>query len=144
MSLLERLAKIETQVDALVQSVQELKEKLDVMTPDVVSALDSTKSAHHRIDEFKRQARCLLDDRHEYNACWHLCECLDLGTREVMRMRDYTINTDMIVGAGLVIALLLSIGMGGSWELQTSLASGLTGYLGRSAVDQINRKEDVK
>lgn len=54
MSLLERLAKIETQVDALVQSVQELKEKLDVMTPDVVSALDSTKSAHHRIDEFKR------------------------------------------------------------------------------------------
>lgn len=50
----------------------------------------------------------------------------------------------MIVGAGLVIALLLSIDMGGSWELQTSLASGLTGYLGRSAVEQINRKEDVK
>lgn len=59
-------------------------------------------------------------------------------------MRDYTINTDTIVGAGLVIALLLSIGMGGNWELQTSLASGLTGYLGRSAVDQINRKGDVK
>ncbi len=61
-----------------------------------------------------------------------------------MRMRTYTISTDMIVGAGLVIALLLSIDMGGSWELQTSLASGLTGYLGRSAVEQINRKEDVK
>ena len=60
-------------------------------------------------------------------------------------MRAYTISTDMIVGAGLVIALLLSIGMGGSWELQTSLASGLTGYLGRSAVEQINnRKEDAK
>lgn len=60
-------------------------------------------------------------------------------------MRDYTINTDMIVGAGLVIALLLSIGMGGSWELQNSLASGLTGYLGRSAVERINdRKDDLK
>lgn len=54
MNLLERLTKIETQVDALVASVQELKEKVDVITPDVVSALDSTKSAHHRIDEFKR------------------------------------------------------------------------------------------
>lgn len=59
-------------------------------------------------------------------------------------MRAYTISTDMIVGAGLVIALLLSIGIGGNWELQTSLASGLTGYLGRSAVEQINRKDDVK
>lgn len=59
-------------------------------------------------------------------------------------MRTYTVSTDMIVGAGLVIALLLSIGMGGSWELQTSLASGLTGYLGRSAVERINGKEDVK
>lgn len=59
-------------------------------------------------------------------------------------MRMYTISTDMIVGAGLIIALLLSIGMGGSWELQTSLASGLTGYLGRSAVDQINRKDEAK
>ena len=59
-------------------------------------------------------------------------------------MRTYAISTDMIVGAGLVIALLLSIGMGGSWELQTSLASGLTGYLGRSAVEQINRKDDLR
>lgn len=68
-----------------------------------------------------------------------------MGAGEVMRMHDYTINTDMIVGAGLVIALLLSIGMGGSWELQTSLASGLTGYLGRSAVERINeRKDDLK
>ena len=58
-------------------------------------------------------------------------------------MRAYTISTDMIVGAGLIIALVLSIGMGGSWELQTSLASGLTGYLGRSTVDQI-RKDDAK
>ena len=61
-----------------------------------------------------------------------------------MWMRGYTINTDMIVGAGLIIALLMSIGMGGSWELQTSLASGLTGYLGRSAVDRFDRKDDLK
>ena len=54
MNILERLAKIETQVDALITSVQELKEKIDAMTPDVVSALDSTKSAHHRIDDFKK------------------------------------------------------------------------------------------
>lgn len=54
MNLLERLTKIETQVEALVASVQELKEKIDVLTPDVVSAIDSSKSAHHRIDEFKK------------------------------------------------------------------------------------------
>ena len=54
MDILERLAKIETQVDMLVMSMQELKEKIDVITPDVVSAIDSTKSAHHRIDEFKK------------------------------------------------------------------------------------------
>lgn len=59
-------------------------------------------------------------------------------------MRTYAISTDMIVGTGLIIALLLSISMGGSWELQTSLASGLTGYLGRSAVDQISRKDELK
>lgn len=59
-------------------------------------------------------------------------------------MRTYMISTDMIVGTGLIIALLLSIGMGGSWELQTSLASGLTGYLGRSAVDRFDRKDDLK
>lgn len=45
MNILERLTKIETQIDSLVNSVQELKEKIDVMTPDVVSALDSTVSA---------------------------------------------------------------------------------------------------
>lgn len=54
------------------------------------------------------------------------------------------VTTDMIVGTGLVIALLAAILLDGSQELQTSIASGLTGYLGRSAVDQINRKEDVK
>lgn len=35
MNILERLTKIETQIDSLVNSVQELKEKIDIMTPDV-------------------------------------------------------------------------------------------------------------
>ncbi len=41
------------------------------------------------------------------------------------------IQTDLIVGAGLVIALLASIFTGGSVELQTTIGSGLIGYLGR-------------
>lgn len=41
------------------------------------------------------------------------------------------LSTDLIVGAGLVIALLASIFMGSSNELQTALGSGLIGYLGR-------------
>ena len=54
MNILERLTKIETQVETLVTAVQEIKEKIEILTPDVVSALESTRSAHHRIDEFKR------------------------------------------------------------------------------------------
>lgn len=49
------------------------------------------------------------------------------------------ITTDMIVGAGLVVALLAAIFCGGSAELQTTLGSGLIGYLGRTAIDM--RKE---
>lgn len=45
------------------------------------------------------------------------------------------ISTDMIVGTGLVAALLAAIFCGGSTELQTTLASGLIGYLGRTAID---------
>lgn len=45
-------------------------------------------------------------------------------------------TTDTIVGAGLVTALILSIFAGGSTELQTTLASGLVGFLGRSALEQ--------
>lgn len=44
-------------------------------------------------------------------------------------------TTDMIVGTGLVAALLASIFLGGSTELQTTLGSGLIGYLGRTAID---------
>lgn len=50
-------------------------------------------------------------------------------------MRSYTISTDMIVGAGLVMALLAAIFCGGSTELQTTLGSGLIGYLGRTAIE---------
>ena len=56
-----------------------------------------------------------------------------------MRMH---VTTDMIVGTGLVIALLAAIFCGGSTELQTTLGSGLIGYLGRTAIE--NRKDDVK
>lgn len=52
------------------------------------------------------------------------------------------VTTDMIVGTGLVIALLAAILFGGSTELQTTLGSGLIGYLGRTAIE--GRKEDVK
>ena len=51
------------------------------------------------------------------------------------------ISTDLVVGAGLVLALILSILYGGSSELQTTLGSGLIGYLGRTAVE---RKGDSK
>ena len=46
------------------------------------------------------------------------------------------ITTDVIVGAGLVTALILSSFTGGSTELQTTLASGLVGFLGRSALER--------
>lgn len=45
------------------------------------------------------------------------------------------ITTDMIVGTGLVIALLAAILIDGSTELQTTIGSGLIGYLGRTAIE---------
>ena len=50
------------------------------------------------------------------------------------------LQTDLIVGAGLVIALLASIFTGGSVELQTTIGSGLIGYLGR-VVQEHREKE---
>ena len=46
------------------------------------------------------------------------------------------ITPDLIVAAGLVVALVLSIVLGGDTTLQTNIAAGLTGYLGRSIVDR--------
>lgn len=43
---------------------------------------------------------------------------------------------DIIVAGGLVVALVLSIVLGGDTTLQTNIAAGLTGYLGRSIVDR--------
>ena len=62
-----------------------------------------------------------------------------MGAREVMRMH---VTTDMIVGTGLVIALLAAILFDGSAELQTTIGSGLIGYLGRTAIE--GRKDDTK
>jgi hypothetical protein len=45
------------------------------------------------------------------------------------------ITTDLIVGTGLVIALIVSIFCGAGSELQTTLGSGLIGYLGRTAME---------
>lgn len=45
------------------------------------------------------------------------------------------LNTDTIVGAGLVIALIASIFAGAGSELQTTLGSGLIGYIGRTTVE---------
>lgn len=52
------------------------------------------------------------------------------------------ITTDLIVGCGLVVALVLSIVLGGATELQTTLASGLIGYLGRVGMEHITRGAD--
>lgn len=48
------------------------------------------------------------------------------------------ITTDIIVGTGLVLALLISIICGVSSDLQTTLGSGLIGYLGRTAMEHSN------
>ena len=49
------------------------------------------------------------------------------------------ITTDMIVGTGLVAALLAAIFLGGSTELPQNIASGLVGYLGRTALAETER-----
>ena len=49
------------------------------------------------------------------------------------------LNVDMIVGAGLVLALFMSIIFGSSEQLQINIATGLIGYLGKTAVNQIKQ-----
>ena len=44
------------------------------------------------------------------------------------------VTTDLIVGTGLVAVLLATIFCGGSAEMQNTIASGLIGYLGRTAI----------
>lgn len=46
------------------------------------------------------------------------------------------VTTDLVVGAGLVCSLVISILFGGSVEFQTTVASGLVGYMGRAAMER--------
>ena len=48
--IIERLARIETTLQGLARGYPKMEEKLARMSMDVTQALDSTKSAHHRID----------------------------------------------------------------------------------------------
>ena len=52
------------------------------------------------------------------------------------------LTVDKIVGAGLVLALILSLFTGGSAELQTTIASGLVGWMSRGAIE--HGKDDVE
>lgn len=53
------------------------------------------------------------------------------------------LSTDKIVGVGLVIALIISIlvsavtGIDGE-KLQTTLASGLVGFIGRASIEKLS------
>ena len=55
-------------------------------------------------------------------------------------MKINTITTDMIVGFGLVIALILSIVLGSGSEIQTTLGAGLVGYIGRVANEAVHQQ----
>lgn len=54
-------------------------------------------------------------------------------------MKLNTITTDMIVGFGLVVALILSIVLDSGSEIQTTLGAGLVGYIGRVANEAIHQ-----
>ena len=43
---------------------------------------------------------------------------------------------DIIVAGGLVVALIISIVLGGDVTLQTNIAAGLTGFIGRSVMGE--------
>lgn len=51
-------------------------------------------------------------------------------------------SIDKILGVGILLALYLSIVLGGDVNFQTTIASGLIGYIGRSMQEDI-RKDDV-
>ena len=55
-------------------------------------------------------------------------------------MKINTITTDMIVGFGLVVALILSIALGSGSEIQTTLGAGLVGYIGRVANEAVQQQ----
>ena len=61
-------------------------------------------------------------------------------------------NTDKIVGAGLILALILSLiawlivaiftGVVPALDFQTNIVTGLAGYMGRSLLEK-NRNEEI-
>ena len=51
-------------------------------------------------------------------------------------MKITIITTDKIIAIGLVVALILSLFVGGNERLQNDIAIGLVGFLGRSALDK--------
>ena len=48
-------------------------------------------------------------------------------------------SIDKILGIGILLALYLSIALGGDVNFQTTIASGLIGYIGRSLQDEPRR-----
>lgn len=44
-------------------------------------------------------------------------------------------TTDKIIAIGLVVALIISLFMGDNKELQTNIAVGLIGFLGKTVAD---------
>lgn len=51
------------------------------------------------------------------------------------------VTTDRIIAIGLVVSLVASLVLGGSVELQTTIAAGLIGYLSK---EQIAHQKDDK
>ena len=77
----------------------------------------------------------------------------EIGIRSIMKIIltfiIYRMTTDFVVGAGLIVVLFAAVNQGAATELQTTIASGLVGFLGRSALDathtyHTNIKENSK
>jgi len=66
----------------------------------------------------------------------------DVEVTDMAYLRWLTV--DKIVGAGLVLALILSLFTGGSSELQNSIASGLLGWMSRGVIEHGKDDADVK
>ena len=50
-------------------------------------------------------------------------------------------TTEKIIAIGLVLALLLSLFIGDNKELQTNIAVGLIGFLGKTVADNVGSKQ---
>ncbi len=49
-------------------------------------------------------------------------------------------SIDKILGVGILLALYLSISLGGDVNFQTTIASGLIGYIGRAVQEEPRRR----